>query len=239
MRFFLLLGFIIFLGNINLVYAQNSPIIVELFTSEGCSSCPPADKIFAKLADNPNIIAIGYHVDYWDRLGWRDKFSSPIYTKRQQNYAHKRQSNNVFTPEIVVNGAKSVVASNESQVNQAISNADAMILKLQLIKENQSLKLTIQAIKNTITKDNWNILWGGLKNSDSALPSSGENSGVLLNHRHAVLALLENGQYNLEKDWQLSMDITKFPSQSDKFFVLAQNAKTLKIEGAALINLPK
>ena len=238
MRIFILLIFVVIFGGNQGAVAQNSPIIIELFTSEGCSSCPPADKIFAKWADKPNIIAIGYHVDYWDRLGWRDKFSSPIYTQRQKNYAQKRNSNSIFTPELIVNGEKSVVASNESQVSQAISSATPMPLKLSLNTDNKSLKLLITP-NNNVAKDSWNILWGGLKNSDSTLPTTGENSGVPLNHRHAVLALINNGQYNFEKDWQLSMDLAKFPPQSDKYFVLAQNAKTLKIEGSALLNLPK
>jgi hypothetical protein len=105
------------------------PVVIELFTSEGCSSCPPADDVLAMLAkDQPvagaQIIALGEHVDYWDRLGWRDQFSSAQFTARQTEYAGRVfHTDNIFTPQLIVNGEQQVVGSDAGKVKQAIAKA--------------------------------------------------------------------------------------------------------------------
>src|ERR1700744_5694418 len=87
--------------------ASKAPVIVELFTSEGCSSCPPADVLLAKLPKafgDVEIIPLSEHVDYWNHLGWKDRFSAPLFTERQQDYGRTFHMESVYTPEIVVNG---------------------------------------------------------------------------------------------------------------------------------------
>jgi hypothetical protein len=106
-----------------------TPVIIELFTSEGCSSCPPADDLMAMLArDQPvkgaQIIALGEHVDYWDRLGWKDRFSSSAFTARQNEYAQLVfHTDNIFTPQLIVNGEQQVVGSDAKKIKQAIAKA--------------------------------------------------------------------------------------------------------------------
>jgi hypothetical protein len=103
-----------------------APVLVELFTSEGCSSCPPADLLLARLlSESPGggrLIALGEHVDYWDDLGWRDRFSSPLFTRRQEAYA-RRLRTTVFTPQLVVNGSVSATGSDPAAVRAAVSSA--------------------------------------------------------------------------------------------------------------------
>src|SRR5258708_10873152 len=89
-------------SNARLAAAQPAPVVVELFTSQGCNSCPPADAYLAELARQPGILPLAYHIDYWDRLGWRDPFSSPAATARQTDYAHTLPLKTVYTPQMII-----------------------------------------------------------------------------------------------------------------------------------------
>lgn len=98
------------------------PVVLELFTSQGCSSCPPADALLGDLARRPNVIGLAWHVDYWNNLGWRDPFASHAWTERQKAYAfHLRDE--VYTPALVVNGAAMVVGSDRPAVSGAMARA--------------------------------------------------------------------------------------------------------------------
>jgi hypothetical protein len=105
------------------LHAGGRPTVVELFTSEGCSSCPPADALLAELAGRPDVLALSFHVDYWDRLGWKDPFSSPDATQRQHGYAELLGLAAVYTPQIVVDGGWQAVGSDRSEVEQALGSA--------------------------------------------------------------------------------------------------------------------
>ncbi|MGH9591846.1 MAG: DUF1223 domain-containing protein, partial [Bryobacteraceae bacterium] len=116
------------------------PVVVELFTSEGCSSCPPADNLLARL-DSPTagrggkqraslpsgveIIALGEHVDYWDQLGWKDRFPSPLFSARQQEYGQAFKIASIYTPQVVVNGEIQVLGSDMRAIQEAIRKASA------------------------------------------------------------------------------------------------------------------
>src|SRR6516162_6089721 len=103
--------------------AGERPIVVELFTSEGCSSCPPADALLAELADRPDVLALSFHVDYWDRLGWKDPYSSREATGRQNHYAALLDLATVYTPQIVVDGKWQAVGSDRADVEHALDLA--------------------------------------------------------------------------------------------------------------------
>src|SRR6266540_613998 len=109
-----------------------APIVVELFTSEGCSDCPPADAILAALSaagsrgDGPTIVALSEHVDYWDRLGWRDRFSSAAFTRRQQVYSAHFNIDSIYTPQMVVDGIAEFVGSDGAAARRAIAKATGM-----------------------------------------------------------------------------------------------------------------
>ncbi|WP_028725961.1 DUF1223 domain-containing protein [Paracoccus zeaxanthinifaciens] len=95
---------------------EAEPVVVELFTSQGCSSCPPADHMLNRLGDDPEILPLSYHVDYWDYLGWADSFASPEFTERQEAYARSAGERSVYTPQIIVNGADTAVAPSPAQL---------------------------------------------------------------------------------------------------------------------------
>jgi hypothetical protein len=105
--------------------AETRPVVVELFTSQGCSSCPPADAVLAELAPRKDVLALGFHVDYWDSLGWKDPLSTPGATGRQNEYAAQFGRHEVFTPQIVIDGQRQAVGSNRNAVLQAIAQSDA------------------------------------------------------------------------------------------------------------------
>jgi hypothetical protein len=105
--------------------AETRPVVVELFTSQGCSSCPPADAVLAELAHRKDVLALGFHVDYWNNLGWKDPLTTPGATGRQNEYAAQFGRHEIYTPQIVVEGQRQAVGSNRGAVLQAISQSDS------------------------------------------------------------------------------------------------------------------
>ena len=103
--------------------AETRPVVVELFTSQGCSSCPPADALLGELAQRPEVIALGFHIDYWDALGWKDPLSSPAATARQRDYARQFGRHQVYTPQLVVDGSEEAVGSDRPAVLSAVNQA--------------------------------------------------------------------------------------------------------------------
>lgn len=105
--------------------AEGRLVVVELFTSQGCNSCPPADALLAELAARPDILALSFHVDYWDYIGWKDPFASAQHSERQRDYVSKLGLRYVYTPQIVVDGRHDVVGSKRRAVLRAIETAVA------------------------------------------------------------------------------------------------------------------
>jgi hypothetical protein len=107
--------------------AGHGPVVIELFTSQGCSSCPPADRLLSRLKRDPRlagtVIPLAFHVDYWNHLGWSDPFSSERWSQRQLGYAHVFGTNRIYTPQLVVNGRTECVGSEESLVMRRIKDA--------------------------------------------------------------------------------------------------------------------
>jgi hypothetical protein len=168
--------------------------VVELFTSEGCSSCPPADELVAKIQKESNdkpVYILAFHVDYWNRLGWKDVFSSADYSKRQQDYAGYLHLQSVYTPQIVVNGKTEFVGSEEGTLRNAIKSS------LQKTPET-TLTLTVAAAdQNQATikyatgeTDNTNALFVAVlqKNAQTKV-ERGENGGRTLSHVQIVRKL--------------------------------------------------
>ncbi len=122
-----LLATIAALGIMPAAQAGNSSVVLELFTSQGCSSCPPADALLGELARRPGVIALAWHVDYWDNLGWHDPYASRLSTERQRAYA-ARLGTEVFTPGLVVDGSTMLVGSARTEVEAAIAAAAPLVV---------------------------------------------------------------------------------------------------------------
>ena len=103
------------------LHAQTQPVVIELFTSQGCSSCPPADALMHKLAARSDVIALSMHVDYWDYIGWKDEFAKPKYTARQKAYAQAGGRRSVYTPQMIIAGTDSVVGTHPMDVADLIA----------------------------------------------------------------------------------------------------------------------
>jgi len=99
------------------------PVVVELFTSQGCSSCPPAERNLAQLADDPSVIALAYHVEYWDYIGWKDPYGLAVSTERQKRYRQWLRGRYLYTPQMVVAGRYDVVGSNSGSLKRSLSDA--------------------------------------------------------------------------------------------------------------------
>jgi hypothetical protein len=174
-------------------YNNKGFALVELFTSEGCSSCPPADELVAKVqkeAGDKPIYILAYHVDYWDRLGWKDAFSSADYSKRQNEYARWLKLSQVYTPQIVVNGKTEFVGSQEGALRNAIKNN-------LLVNSNVRLNLSIIHNANNTTLVQYRTE-GNVGNAHSVISlalvqkqavikvKGGENGGRTLIHAQIV-----------------------------------------------------
>ncbi|MEN0053281.1 MAG: DUF1223 domain-containing protein [Mucilaginibacter sp.] len=164
--------------------------VVELFTSEGCSSCPPADELVARIQKedkDKQVYILAYHVDYWNRLGWKDVFSSADYSKRQNEYAKWLNLQSVYTPQIVVNGKKEFVGSEEGTLRNAITAGlrvqRAGVLTLS-VRTDQG-HATIQYHANGTGK-NASLLLALIQQSAQTQVKSGENGGHTLSHVQIV-----------------------------------------------------
>jgi hypothetical protein len=190
-----------------------SPILLELFTSEGCNSCPPADNLLAQLDQQPlanaDLIVLSEHVDYWDGA-WRDRFSSSLFTKRQYTYARHFGLNGVYTPQLVVDGAYELVGSNTPGVRQAIERSTRhakLPLSLTVSQLNSRLKATISAPPTPSA-----TLYVAI--ADSAAQSSvtrGENAGVTLRHVAVVRSLTAVGPHTSDAPREVELPL---PNQS-------------------------
>ena len=129
------------------VVAQDTGTVVELFTSQGCSSCPPADDILAQLADRDDVIALALHVDYWDYIGWTDDLAAAAYTARQRAYADQWQARNIYTPQMVVAGVQEFVGSHLAVAMEAVAShpASANPVSVLATRDGDTLVITAQA----------------------------------------------------------------------------------------------
>lgn len=122
-----------------------SAVVVELYTSQGCSSCPPADEFFATLAADPQVIPLSLHVDYWDYIGWEDKFGDPRFTERQKAYARHAGSRMIYTPQMIVGGIDSVEGNQPHEVEAMIRKHMAVAREVQLQAAREGERLVIRA----------------------------------------------------------------------------------------------
>jgi len=170
------------------------PVVVELFTSEGCSSCPPADALLAELAASPDLLALSLHVDYWDRLGWKDPFSSAAATRRQDRYARLLGLAAVYTPQIVIDGHWQAVGSDREAVAQALAQARqaAAAVPMTLTFDHGKARVALGASRAGMTAA---VLLVGFDRRHVDRVGGGENDGRTLTHIDVVRGFAEIGRF--------------------------------------------
>jgi hypothetical protein len=176
---------------------QPAPIVVELFTSQGCPSCPPADAILETLSRDPDIIALGCHVTYWDRLNRKDSLSQDFCDIRQHGYVSLYGQARVYTPHMVINGGAGFVGSDKINVKKALEDAKNKPIGVILvrIKNRTDIHFSLPTIKSGSYR-----LWAyGYKKSDSESIDSGENKGRKTIYANPVLTYTNLGSWHGEE----------------------------------------
>lgn len=216
--------------------------VCELFTSEGCSSCPPADALLKTLETDyagNNVYVMEFHVDYWDKLGWKDKYSSAVYTKRQSVYCAALQSQ-PYTPQMIVNGKQQLIGSDKAKVHYAVDEAlkkdqkSASIEYNVVVKDSQA-NITFVA-EGFDKKDILNVAL--VQSEDSSAVKAGENSGRTLRHVNIVRQFASASLKN--SFGKLSIDIPgELRDKALKLIVYTQNHKSMAVTSATALNLDK
>lgn len=204
-------------------YAQDAPVVVELFTSQGCSSCPPADAFLTDLArGRRDVLPLAFHVTYWDTTGWKDPYSLAAATSRQREYARHLGDDGVYTPQMVVDGTTGFVGSRRSQGLSAIAAAARKQIPVSLVRDGGSLLIRIGAGAGRAQ-----VLLVGFDPSHETQIGRGENSGRTLLESNIVRSLTPVGAWS-----GASIDLRAQPPAGQAFAVLLQ-AENGSIIGAA------
>ena len=155
--------------------------VVELYTSEGCNSCPPADKWLSRLKADPSVVALAFHVDYWDRLGWKDRFANPAFTQRQAQQQISSGARFSYTPQVIVNGAD---RPDWPSASIAASNPPAAPVEVHLVREGNRITATVAPSAGAPAR--LAAYWAVTEQGHVSAVKAGENDGVTLNHDYVV-----------------------------------------------------
>ena len=228
--------------------ATRSPVLVELFTSEGCSSCPPADELLQRMdATQPvpgaQIIVLSEHVDYWDHDGWKDPYSSRSLTERQSGYTHALALNTAYTPEMIVDGGFELKANSNEQLIQALEKAaSAAKVPVKIVwakvdaKTPGLLRAHIEA-DGTSEKHNADVLVAVALDHAESEVSRGENTGRHLAHVAVVQEIVKVGKLEKQKTFAQDVEIKLKPgteSANLRMVAFVQESAFGKIRGSAL-----
>jgi hypothetical protein len=207
------------------------PVVVELFTSQGCSSCPPADALLGELARKPNIVALAYHVDYWDEQGWKDPFAIPESVQRQRGYVKRLAKSGAFTPHAIVSGDTSLVGSNRADMKEALAaDRDTLAIELSRVGENVSINFPERW---TEAMDVHVVAY--LAEATTKV-GRGENARRSLREVNIVRSFKRLGKWD-GKPQKMSVPLATLPRDATSVAVLLQRPGQGAIAGAATLSL--
>jgi hypothetical protein len=214
--------------------------VVELFTSQGCSSCPAADHLLGELSRNQSLVTLSLSVDYWDYLGWKDTLALPRNTLRQRGYAKSRGDRHVYTPQAVINGVIHAVGSDQSAIEHAIvrslSQTDTMTVPVHLSDAGGSINVVVPDSPSGVHGEVWLC---GVKRAAAVEVKRGENRGHTLTYHNVVRGWRKLGEWNGKSvSWTVSRSDLK--AGVDEAAVILQerpNGYPGRVLGAASIAL--
>jgi hypothetical protein len=208
------------------------PAVVELFTSEGCSSCPPAEALIGELAQRPNVLALAFHVDYWDDLGWRDRFGFAEAVERQRGYAKTLHLSSIYTPQVVMDGRADFVGSNRRAITAALAdNRDGVAVTLTVRDGEILVDLGASAAATPC-----DVLLVAYQRSAVSAIGRGENAGRTLTEYNIVRTVRSLGNWNGQAK-QFHSALESLPREATDAAVLVQAAGQAAITGAATHSL--
>lgn len=203
------------------------PVVVELFTSQGCSSCPPADEMLGDLADRDDILALSWHVDYWDYLGWADEFAQPAFTARQQTYARASGERAIYTPQMIIGGTDTLIALRPAELMalvdmQMARPAPVLVSSGQQPDGGYQIELTPRAaLRQPVA-----ILLVRYAPERRTTIKAGENRGIAVTYRNVVLAVDRIGAWDGRAPLRMSVKADATPAdafpQDTRHAILAQ-----------------
>lgn len=218
---------------------QGQPVLVELFTSEGCSSCPPADRLLERLDRDPTVagaqtIVLSEHVDYWNHLGWRDPFSSAAFSQRQAGYARRFGIEGPYTPQMIVDGSTEFVGSDAAKAESAIRQAaqhPKTVIRLQPVKPGGELLLEV----DPLPRGKGEIYLARALDRATSSVQRGENEGRTLRHVAVVQDLQQIGSIGTHGGFRKSIPA---PAQGSRLVIFVQEGESGPVLGAAMYASP-
>jgi hypothetical protein len=205
------------------------PVVVELFTSQGCSSCPPADAFLGELAQRQDVIALAFHIDYWDYIGWKDPFASPDFTKRQRGYAGALGLRSVYTPQMVIDGRVDAVGSHRNRVEELIRKS-SFVPKLAVTLEPAAGKARLNLPEARLERPA--TIWLAIYDREERTKvKRGENAGRELSEYNIVRALRKIGSWDGSAQ-AIEVDLSEAIADGMSGAILIQSADQGPVIGA-------
>jgi hypothetical protein len=220
------------LGCVSMSYANPRPAVLELFTSQGCNSCPPADRYLGQLSGRPDVVALAFHVDYWDSLGWRDRFALAQSVERQNTYAHNLHRASVYTPQLVIDGRVDAVGSDRQRIESALGEPRSGVAVAVAVRDAE-VHVNLPAVASS--PDCEVVAISYLRHAVSPI-GRGENAGHTLDEFNIVRSVRVLGRWAGESR-AFAIPVGSLPSDATDLAVLVQTVGQGSIVGAAVHSL--
>ncbi len=208
----------------------NPKAVVELFTSQGCSSCPKADAMFSELGKQQDVIALAYHVDYWDYIGWPDTFGAKANSDRQRAYAESWGSSRIYTPQLIVNGSKGVVGSREKEVTGALAEA-RLTLPVALTVGGDMFEVTVGPQAGGAEAMIWLVTF---KDHSQVKIERGENAGETIDYTQIVIGKQMLGMWDAVAGTHLKLPLSELTAEGGNGAVILVQADKDGLPGPIL-----